>query len=160
MELLKSISAGIYDLAVSRDILPDPSVIGLPPIAFNDTYLAPCLKNSTDRACTPSGTWFPLSVFRRAYADCFSAAEIIEIANRHLPVFSPNDRSTYSNITYTLLGLAHQNATGKAYTDIINSYILEPLGMNHTGTTKPKDSAGIIPSGPNDWAQELGPDNA
>jgi len=49
--------------------------------------------------------------------------------------------------------------TGRPYDEIIQTSILEPLGMKHTRTTKPKDSAGIIPYGPNDWALPLGADN-
>jgi hypothetical protein len=70
-------------------------------------------------------------------------------------VFEVNDRSTYSNAAFALLGIVLERATGKKYAEIISSSILEPLGMNHTVTTKPKDSMGVIPSGPNDWAQDL-----
>lgn len=31
--------------------------------------------------------------------------------------------------------------------------------MVNTRTTKPKDTDGIIPYGPNDWAQDLGADS-
>lgn len=54
-------------------------------------------------------------------------------------------------MAFSLLGQALERATGKLYSDIISSSILQPLGMNHTRTTKPKDSMGIIPHGFNDW---------
>jgi CubicO group peptidase (beta-lactamase class C family) len=73
-------------------------------------------------------------------------------------VFEVNDRSTYSNVAFSLLGLALERTTGKPYSEIISSSILEPLGMNHTTTRKPKDSDGIIPWGPNDWRRDLDSD--
>ena len=86
--------------------------------------------------------------------------EIIGRARNRTKVFEANDRSTYSNVAFSLLGQVLEKATGKPYAEIIASLITGPLGMNNTGTTKPEDSAGIIPWGPiNDWAQELGPDN-
>ena len=73
-------------------------------------------------------------------------------------MFTTNDRSTYSNVAFALLGQVLEKATGKPYSEIIASSILKPLGMSHTHATKPKDSLGIIPWGPNDWAQDLGAD--
>lgn len=166
------LQAAIDDLAVSRDYLPDPLAVGFPPVAFNDSHLAPCMNNSTARACTPSGS-YPIAPTHSMLA-CITArdprlhsmkrllivlSEIIQIAKTHAPIFSPNDRSTYSNIAFSLLGLALEKSTGKTYAEIILSSILEPLGMHHTSLTKPKDSAGIIPSGPNYWRPDLGPDN-
>jgi len=80
------------------------------------------------------------------------------MARSKTSVFKPNDRSTYSNVAFSLLGMVLERVTGTSYDEIIHSSILEPLGMKHTRTTKPKDSAGIIPYGPNDWAIELGAD--
>ena len=75
-----------------------------------------------------------------------------------IKVFSPNDHSTYSNVAFSLLGMALENVTGTSYSDIITQSILVPLKMENTGTSKPKDSAGIIPWGPNSWDQDLGAD--
>jgi CubicO group peptidase (beta-lactamase class C family) len=84
--------------------------------------------------------------------------EIISVARSRPKVFEVNDRSTYSNVAFSLLGLALERTTGKPYSEIISSSILQPLGMNQTTTTKPKDSAGIIPWGPNDWRRDLDAD--
>jgi CubicO group peptidase (beta-lactamase class C family) len=73
-------------------------------------------------------------------------------------VFEANDRSTYSNVAFSLLGLVLEKATGKPYSEIISSSILQPLGMNYTTMVKPKDSDGIIPWGPNDWRRDLDSD--
>ncbi|KAI9745032.1 MAG: hypothetical protein M1818_001310 [Claussenomyces sp. TS43310] len=127
---------GLSDLAANKDILSDPVAHGFPPV--QEGLLAPCLKNTTDRPCTVS--------------------EILNTAKNRTQVFAPNARSTYSNVAFSLLGLALEKATGKSYSEIVTSSILEPLGMNKTYLSKPKDSVGIIPYGPNDWATELGPD--
>jgi CubicO group peptidase (beta-lactamase class C family) len=84
--------------------------------------------------------------------------EIIRVAASKPKVFATNDRSTYSNVAFSLLSQTLERATGRSYSQIITSSILEPLGMNNTWTVKPEDSFGIIPWGPNDWAQELGAD--
>lgn len=84
--------------------------------------------------------------------------EIIEVAASRPKVFTTNDRSTYSNVAFSLLGQVLERATGKSYSEVIASSILQPLGMNHTRASKPKDSLGVIPWGPNDWAQDLGDD--
>ena len=81
-------------------------------------------------------------------------AEIIQLAGSRPKVFATNDRSTYSNMAFALLGQALERATGKSYSEIIYSSILQPLEMNYTRTTKPKDSMGIIPHGANDWRQD------
>jgi len=70
----------------------------------------------------------------------------------------PNDRSTYSNLAFSLLGIVLEKATSKSYFEAISSSILDPLGMSNTRVTKPKDSKGIIPYVTNDWALDLGSD--
>ncbi|KIN07557.1 hypothetical protein OIDMADRAFT_22431 [Oidiodendron maius Zn] len=118
--------------------LPDPVAKGFPPIPTEDDLR--CFKNTTDRACNTS--------------------EVIAMAAQRPKVFEVNDRSTYSNAAFALLGIILERATGKNYSEIISSSILEPLGMNHTSTAKPKDSMGVIPYGANDWGQELGAENS
>jgi len=44
---------GLSDLAADTDANPDPIAHGFPPV--NERFTAPCMKNSTDRACTPEG---------------------------------------------------------------------------------------------------------
>lgn len=86
------------------------------------------------------------------------AAELIKMANSKLKVFAINDRSTYSNVAFALLGYALERATGKAYSEILASSILQPLGMNYTRTTKPLDSMGVIPHMAHSWGSDLGAD--
>ena len=143
---------GLGDLAVDSEFNPDPLKNGFPPV--DEGALAPCMKNSTDRACTSQGMfncYFGGGVLIRV--------EIVKMARRKRRVFNPNDRSTYSNVAFSLLGLALERVTGESYDKVLYASILGPLGMKNTRTTKPKDSDGIIPFGPNDWAQKLGSDN-
>ncbi|MCJ1435646.1 hypothetical protein MMC27_005021 [Xylographa pallens] len=131
---------GQSDLALDRNEMPeDPVKNGFPPIAGDDEHLGPCQKTETDRPCT--------------------GPDIIGRARNRSMVFFPNYRSTYSNVAYSLLGLALENVTGQAFPDIIASSILVPLGMHNTKFSKPNDSDGIIPYGFNNWRTDLGADN-
>ncbi|MCJ1379774.1 hypothetical protein MMC17_002877 [Xylographa soralifera] len=131
---------GQSDLALDRNKMPeDPAKNGFPPIAVDDEHLGPCQKTEHDRPCTGS--------------------DVIGRARNQSMVFYPNYRSTYSNVAYSLLGLALENVTGQAFPDLIASSILEPLGMHNTSFSKPRDGDGIIPYGFNNWRTDLGADN-
>ncbi|MCJ1402969.1 hypothetical protein MMC11_006191 [Xylographa trunciseda] len=131
---------GQSDLALDRHEMPeDPVKNGFPAIAVDDEHLGPCQKTENDRPCTSS--------------------DIIGRARNRSMVFYPNYRSTYSNVAYSLLGLALENVTGEAFPDVIASLILNPLAMHNTGFSKPNDSDGIIPYGFNNWRTDLGADN-
>lgn len=47
--------------------------------------------------------------------------------------FSPGERYQYSNSGYVLLGLIIEKITGKAYAQVLNEKILQPLNMKDTG---------------------------
>lgn len=72
------------------------------------------------------------------------------------PVFAPNQKSTYSNIAFILLGLALENVTGMPYADYIKTAIFEPLGMNHTSFEKPEDAVAVLPLERNFWDMDVG----
>ncbi|KAI9734975.1 MAG: hypothetical protein M1834_002057 [Cirrosporium novae-zelandiae] len=127
---------GQEDLSSDKSLLADPLASGFPPLF--DQELPPCQKNSSDRACT--------------------AEDVIETAKNRPRVFATNERSTYSNVAFVLLGLALENATGQTFPEIVTSSILTPLGMENTTITKPDDSVGNIPIGSNDWYRDLGVD--
>jgi hypothetical protein len=103
--------------------------------------------------------WVPFLLSSLDCRNSLTISEIIQTARKRPKVFAPNDRSTYSNVAFSLLGMVLERATNKSYFDAISSSILQPLGMNHTRVTKPKDSEGVIPVGLNDWAQDIGADN-
>ncbi len=89
----------------------------------------------------------------------FTFAELLDGLKTRYPVFRPNDRSSYSNIGYSLLGLALARLTKKTYEQSVQQTILSPLNLSSTGFTKPSDSSGIIPGASNAWATELFADN-
>ncbi len=71
-------------------------------------------------------------------------------------MFAPNAKATYSNVAFILLGIVLENITGKSYEDLVKSNFFQPLGMQRSTITKPKDSDGIIPMMKNDWGADLG----
>ena len=75
---------------------------------------------------------------------------------RRDPIYEPNDRSTYSNVAFVLLGFALETLTNLPYEDVISKTIFEPLGMRKSTLTKPSDSEGIIPDTVNDWFTDEG----
>lgn len=49
----------------------------------------------------------------------------------------PGERVRYSNIGYAALGLAIEAATGRSYHEALRHYVLEPLGMQASGSPGP-----------------------
>jgi CubicO group peptidase (beta-lactamase class C family) len=47
--------------------------------------------------------------------------------------FDPGTQYSYCNSGYMLLGLIIEKVTGKSYEQVVNDFILKPLGMNHSG---------------------------
>ena len=110
--------------------LPDPTIIGLPPLSKKEL---PPIK------CDEYGNYWPCS-----------RKDLLDIMKRKQPVFAPNQKSTYSNVAFELLGLAIEEVTGLSYDDYISQAILAPIGMN-ASFTKPSDTHGVLPKGPNFW---------
>lgn len=108
------------DLAVG---IPDPSVIGLPPA--NLSGLPKCDSLGHYRPCTEE--------------------EFLETIQGKSPLFAPNQKSTYSNIAFELLGLVLSSVTGMRYEDYVQSAILDPLGMSGSSFSKPSDSVAVLP---------------
>ncbi|KIW85676.1 hypothetical protein Z517_01068 [Fonsecaea pedrosoi CBS 271.37] len=113
--------------------LPDPTVLGLPPLppsAPEWSRLPKCDEYNEYKPCTP--------------------ADLLDYMSDKPPVFAPNQKSTYSNIAFELLGLVLANVTGTSYEEYIESAILRPLEMTATSFRKPPDSVAILPKG-NAW---------
>jgi len=72
------------------------------------------------------------------------------------PVFAPNQKSTYSNVAFELLGLVLENVTGISYDKLIHQTILDPIGMTNTSTTTPSHTVMAIPALDNWWSNDLG----
>lgn len=82
--------------------------------------------------------------------------DMLDKIKTQIPVFAPNQKSTYSNVAFNLIGLALENATGLSYSDYIVSSILAPLEMRHTSLDKPSDEHAVLPTGDNYWDVETG----
>ena len=103
--------------------------LGLPPIneSLFDLGLPSCddLVNYTT-ACTP--------------IDLLSWATTLQ------PLFAPNQKSTYGNINFDLLGLVIANVSGVPYDEYITTRILQPLGMAGTRFKMPPDEVAAVPA--------------
>lgn len=60
-------------------------------------------------------------------------AELLRMATEGGVVFEPNEHFKYSNVSYSLLGLVIEAATGGTYRDYITEHILTPLALDSTG---------------------------
>ena len=62
------------------------------------------------------------------------------------PVFAPNQKSTYGNMNFELLGLVIANVSGVPYDEYVTTRILRPLGMAGSRFTMPPDELAAIPA--------------
>ncbi|KIW13298.1 hypothetical protein PV08_08486 [Exophiala spinifera] len=108
------------DLSRELDI---PSMIGLP--SATSSNLPHCDSYADYKPCTET--------------------ELLDYLSASTPVFSPNQKSTYSNIAFELLGMVIANVTGRTYEEYIETAILEPLGMSGSAFDRPPDSRAVLP---------------
>ncbi|KAL8958681.1 MAG: hypothetical protein Q9193_004309 [Seirophora villosa] len=113
----------------------EPVEAGLPPVDGDD--VPPCGRN------------------RPGQRPC-SRKEILDGLVRRPAMFAPNDRATYSNMNFVLLGFALEALSGQSYEDIVAQRIFQPLDMKHSRLTKPPDGEGVIPNVANDWNADIG----
>ncbi|KAF2002481.1 beta-lactamase/transpeptidase-like protein [Amniculicola lignicola CBS 123094] len=85
--------------------------------------------------------------------------DLIKSITRKAPVFAPNQKSTYSNVAFDLLGVVLANVTGQSYESYINDAIFIPLNMSKSTFSTPDDSAGVIPFEPHYWGVDEGIQN-
>ncbi|KAF2729352.1 beta-lactamase family protein [Polyplosphaeria fusca] len=118
------------------NLIPKPWELGLPPLSrdglpecdeYGHDFEPPCAKH-----------------------------DLIDTIISKAPTFAPNQKSTYSNVAFELLGLAIENVTGQAYNTYINEAIFKPLGMSKSTLSTPPDSAGVIPVEPHYWDVDEG----
>jgi CubicO group peptidase (beta-lactamase class C family) len=72
------------------------------------------------------------------------------------PVFAPNQKSSYSNVAYELLGVVIEKVTNQTFESYMTEAIFKPLNMTKTSLSTPPDSAGVIPLGPQYWDVDEG----
>lgn len=141
LRILASQLSGIPREFAQGDILNelnDPTALGLPPVSKNglpkcdeyNNYVPPCGRN-----------------------------DLFEQLKKQKPLFAPNQKSTYSNLNFELLGLAIENVTGTNFTNYIQSAIFDPLNMTSSTFSTPPDTHAVLPLGPNYWGIEEGVQN-
>ncbi|KAK5054550.1 hypothetical protein LTR84_001441 [Exophiala bonariae] len=105
--------------------IPDATQYGFPPVS--DAGLPTCDSYANYTPCTA-----------KDFTDFLRSAN---------PLFAPNQKSTYSNLAFDLLGLVLANVTGLSYEDYIRTAILEPLGMKGSSFIPPPDEFAVLPKG-------------
>ena len=108
--------------------LEDPTAYGLPPVPRSDFADLPRCDSYND------------------YKPC-TAKNLLEDLEGRPALFEPNQKTTYSNIAFELLGLALANVTGLSYEESIESSILHAQSMSQTSFSKPSDSVAVLPKG-------------
>ncbi|KAF2797455.1 beta-lactamase/transpeptidase-like protein [Melanomma pulvis-pyrius CBS 109.77] len=93
------------------------------------------------------------------YKPSCGEADLIKVVTSAAPVFAPNQKSTYSNIAFELLGVAIEKVTNQTYESYINDAIFKPLNMTKSTLSTPPDSAGVIPLEPHYWGIDAGIQN-
>ncbi|KAJ4139715.1 hypothetical protein NW768_001058 [Fusarium equiseti] len=71
------------------------------------------------------------------------------------PQTTPNERPAYSNIAFTLLGMALEEYMGKNFTQLLKE-ATDHLGMNNTFASPGDDSKAVIPPGDSSWGSDYG----
>jgi CubicO group peptidase (beta-lactamase class C family) len=84
--------------------------------------------------------------------------ELLQYLATAQPLFPPNTQPSYSNIGYSLLGLALQSVTGVSAEEYISSHILAPLNMSHSSFTAPPLEGAVVALG-SQFAANLSSDN-
>ncbi len=59
--------------------------------------------------------------------------DVVNLIKNEYVAFPPDFVYSYSNLGYTLLGLAVRNASGRDYGSYVEESLLRPLGMTHSG---------------------------
>ncbi|KAI1459690.1 beta-lactamase/transpeptidase-like protein [Annulohypoxylon moriforme] len=73
------------------------------------------------------------------------------------PSFSPSWTAGYSNMGYQILAYALQAITKKEFAPMLQSDIIDKLGLRKTFYQKPDDALGVIPEGhEDDWSYSIG----
>ena len=92
--------------------------------------------------------------FATAKRKPLTQAELIENLSGRTLAFPPGERFQYSNSNYYLLGMIIEKVTGRRYEQILQSEILQPLGLADTGydhpeTVMPERAGGyvVLPNG-------------
>lgn len=62
-----------------------------------------------------------------------SREDLIKLVNEHGRIFDRNEHFKYTNVGYSLLGMAIEAVSGQSYQDYVRDNIITPLGLTNTG---------------------------
>lgn len=122
--------------------LQDPTSAGLPP--------------ATREGCPTCDEY-------NNYLPC-ARSDLFEALRNLKPVFNPNDKSTYSNVAFELIGMVLEKVTGRELGAYLEEDIFQQLGMNSTSMNPPAtDTHAVLPiwsKGDNYWGINAGVQNS
>jgi CubicO group peptidase (beta-lactamase class C family) len=72
------------------------------------------------------------------------------------PVAPPARNPVYSTISFSLSALALRDVTSKNYSQLLDEYLGQPLGLKNTGESPGEDSKAVIPPVDNNWGADYG----
>ncbi|CAN9406101.1 unnamed protein product [Alternaria alternata] len=101
----------------------------------------------------------PIDKEHNLFDGCKTEEDLFKQVNKLAPLFAPNQKSSYSNLAFELLGLVLSRVSNRTYEAYIDEAIFKPLNMSTSTLSKPADSAGVIPAGPQFWDVQEGVQN-
>jgi CubicO group peptidase (beta-lactamase class C family) len=124
------------------NLADDALKLGLPPVSKR--HLPSCDEYVRPPHLPAAETRLMRSVQTNYKRPC-SRSDMLERLKSAEPLFAPNQKSTYSNVNFDLLGLVIEQVTGVPYEEYIEETILKPLGMNSSTFAKPSDKHAVLP---------------
>lgn len=70
------------------------------------------------------------------------------------PISAVSKTPVYSNVAFTIIALALEEATGKNYTVLLEELVAEPLGLTSTRESPGDDDLAVIPPNENTWGSD------
>lgn len=127
------------------------------PREFAQSDMINGLPNPTDYGLPPATTeGLPRCDEYDGYKPC-NRSQFLNVIKQGHPIFAPNQKSTYSNLNFELLGLALENVTGIPYAEYMQTAIFDPLNMTSTTLKRPaSDEHAVLPIGKNYWDVDEG----
>lgn len=72
------------------------------------------------------------------------------------PVAPVNSRPVYSQLSFLIISLALERATGKNYSQLLHETVIQPLQLTNTGVSPGDSDRAIIPPGMSNWGSDVG----
>lgn len=120
----------------------DPTAMGLPP--------------ATKEGCPTCDEY-------NDYLPC-TQEDLLKAVITLKPVFAPDEKSTYSNVAFELVGIALERVTGMDFSRYLEESIFKPLGMHSTSMDPPKTEKNVVlpiwSKGDNYWGIDAGIQNS